>query len=93
MTSHLKKTGMIAVTVTAALVSSTIVPASAQQSELTEAAQSNSMIWNGVAVEGGRVFVSRPRWIASNVGKPRIIVVDGEVALSPESKPLQRVEF
>ncbi|WP_257458164.1 major royal jelly family protein [Archangium lipolyticum] len=32
---------------------------------LLVAAESNSMIWNGVAVAGGNIFVSGPRWTGS----------------------------
>lgn len=44
----------------------TLPPAAAAVNPtLTLAAESHSMIWNGVAVAGGQVFVSGPRWTGS----------------------------
>lgn len=43
--------------------------AAAASPSLTLAAESRSMIWNGVAVTGGQVFVSGPRW-AGSLGPP-----------------------
>lgn len=56
------------------LLSAAMIPASAQP-HLTEAARSDSMIWNGVAVAGGRTFVSGPRWTGSK--GPAVGVLDG----------------
>lgn len=50
-------------TVIAALALGLAIGASA--AELEVAAHSDSMIWNGVAVDGKRVFVAGPRWTGS----------------------------
>lgn len=49
----------------ATLLSALPTPASAASSSLTLAAESRSVIWNGVAVTGDEVFVSGPRWTGS----------------------------
>lgn len=67
------KSTVIVATVIAALMSA-VIPASAQRL-LTEAARSDSMIWNGVAVEGGRTFVSGPRW--TGFKGPAVGILDG----------------
>lgn len=50
-------------TLIAALMMSVTLTAGA--AELNVAAQSDGMIWNAVAAEGGRVFVGGPRWTGS----------------------------
>lgn len=68
------KSEVIAAIMTIGLLSAGTIPASAQP-QLTEAARSESMIWNGVAVEGSRIFVSGPRWTGSK--SPAVGVLDG----------------
>ncbi|WP_394843059.1 major royal jelly family protein [Pendulispora brunnea] len=56
---------------------SSSTPAASSASEpttLSVAAESRTMIWNGVAVEGGRVFVSGPLWTGSK--GPSVAVLD-----------------
>ena len=53
----------------------------AQTPALTLAAQSNSMIWNGVAVAHGQVFVSGPRWSGSR--GPAVARLDSHGRLHP----------
>jgi hypothetical protein len=50
--------------------------AGAASPTLTLAAESGTMIWNGVAVAGGQVFVSGPRWTGSQ--GPAVARLDGE---------------
>ena len=50
----------------AGLLLATVSPLAAVATpKLTLAAESRSMIWNGVAVVGGQIFVSGPRWTGS----------------------------
>lgn len=51
--------------------------AEAQVEGLHVAATSQSLVWNGVAVVGRRVFVCGPRWSGST--GPSVGIVDGEV--------------
>ena len=48
---------------------------------LTVAAESNAMIWNGVAVDRGRIYVSGPRWTGSK--GPSVARIDAGGTLSP----------
>lgn len=43
---------------------------------LERAAASNTMVWSGTAVEGGRIFVSGPRWSGSK--GPPVGIVEGD---------------
>jgi hypothetical protein len=47
------------------LLATTSSLAAAPSPTLSLAAESHSMIWNGVAVASGQVFVSGPRWTGS----------------------------
>ncbi len=78
------KGGLIAA-VTAALISSTAIPVLAQPPDLTEAAQSHSMVWNGVAAGGGRVFVSGPRWTGSKGPAVGLLDDKGQPAPYPDA--------
>jgi sugar lactone lactonase YvrE len=49
--------------------------------ELTVAAESTTMIWNGVAVDRERVFVSGPRWAGADA--PAVARIDASGALVP----------
>jgi len=49
--------------------------------ELTVAAETDVMIWNGVAVDRGRVFVSGPRW--AGTGAPAVARIDAGNTLLP----------
>jgi len=62
----------------AAVLLLTALPATARAAEpqLTVAAESRSMIWSGVAVDGDRVFVSGPRWSGSK--GPAVGMIDGK---------------
>jgi hypothetical protein len=53
----------------------------AQTPMLTLAAQSHSMIWNGVAVVDGQIFVSGPRWTGSQ--GPAVARLDSHAQLLP----------
>lgn len=49
----------------ALLVSVSVGAQEIPSAELTVAAESDTMVWNAVAVVGGRVFVAGPRWTGS----------------------------
>lgn len=70
MTKFLNIAGAAAISI-AALTSQ---PASAQAPALKRVAQSESMIWNAVAVDKGRIFVAGPRWTGSR--GPQLAVID-----------------
>lgn len=61
--------------VIAALIAVSSLNAGATE-PLRVAAQSDSMIWNGVAVDGERVFVAGPRWTGSR--GPAVGLIDKE---------------
>lgn len=56
---------LLIATISIVLLMTRRLSASAASPKLTEAAQSQSMIWNGVAVTEAQVFVSGPRWTGS----------------------------
>ncbi len=57
----------------------------AQTPVLTEAAQSRSMIWNGVVVDRGRVFVAGPRWSGSTGPSVALVAAGGQLQPYPDA--------
>ncbi|WP_136923855.1 L-dopachrome tautomerase-related protein [Polyangium aurulentum] len=71
---------------------STIAPATpaskgehAREDTLEVVASSDEMIWNAVAVEGGRVFVAGPRWTGSRGPAVGVLDSSGHVAPFPDA--------
>jgi sugar lactone lactonase YvrE len=57
------------------------VSATAADPALVAVAESHLMIWNGVAIDHGRVFVSGPRWTGTQA--PAVAVITGKDDLTP----------
>ena len=72
-----RKSLLLLVTCSLAFAAAAIMPAySSDESGLVVAAESHDIIWNAVATDGARIFVSGPRWTGAK--GPPLALVDPE---------------
>lgn len=62
-----------------------LTPATAGTGQLRLVAQSESVVWNAVAADHGRVFVAGPRWSGSTGPAVGLVTADGGVAPYPDA--------